>query len=247
MTDLPDTFLDSYKNNRNSFCGQWSVKGTIKEGGKTFDHFSRLGCKCWNCPVCGPKRARLLKRAISETASDLGLQRFLTLTLDPRHCTAKDSAAYIRETWAKFRVYLQRHYSESISYISILEYQKSGYAHLHVLIDRYIPFTWIQQAWRRLGGGTFVNVKFVDVHRIAAYLSKYLTKEMFLTEYPLGARRYSTSRGIRLFKKPKKGLWQLIKRSLDVMREASRDFKTEDMYDEHGLLSWFRLEVIENC
>lgn len=241
------SFLDSYKHNRNSFCGRWTVAGKIEDNGKSYRHISRLGCKGWTCPVCGPKKAKRLRHAIIQAATQREMRRFLTLTLDPRHCTADDSEKYIKDCWGKFRVYLNRLNGESIDFIWVLERQKSGYAHLHILVDRYIPQAWIQKSWQAVGGGRFVNIKMVDIHRISAYLSKYLTKELLLTYYRPGTRRYSTSRNIKLFERVKKGLWELIRQSIDSLRPASGIPIAEMKSDEEGVLQWFRIEIAQNA
>lgn len=232
------SLLDSYKNNRNKFCGSWSVVGRIEQGGKRYTHIARLGCKRWACPVCGPKRAYQLSRAIIREAEAHQLQRFLTLTLDPRNCTAEESNEYIRDVWAKFRTYLKRRYGKSIAFITVLELQKSGYAHLHILIDRYIPQAWIQEIWQRLGGGKYVNIKFVDIHRISAYLSKYLTKEIFLSQFKPGTRRFTTSRNIKLFVKAPKGTWQISRSYVDVRILSGSDLPTCANIPRHNVPSY---------
>ncbi len=213
-----------------------------KESGKTYTQVARLSCKSWNCPVCGPKRAWRLSRGIIDAAQRLELRRFLTLTLNPRSCTAEGSEKYIKDCWAKFRVSLGRLNGKAIQYILVMERQKSGYAHLHILVDRYLPQPWVQQAWKAVGGGKFVNIKMVDIHRVAPYLSKYLTKELILAAYRPGTRRYSTSRGIKLFAKAKKGAWQLLKMSVEILREGTFRDKIEEKYDQNGLMNWFRFE-----
>lgn len=240
----PSSFLDSYKNIRNNFCGKWSVAGTVHENGKTYRHVARLGCKRWGCPVCGPKRALRFRHAVIQAASSNGLNRFLTLTLDPRACTAGDSISFIKSCWAKFRVYLNRLTGESVEFIWVLERQRSGYAHLHILIDRYIPQAWIQRSWQAVGGGKYVNIKQVDIHRIAPYLSKYLTKDLILADYPPGTRRYSTSRAIILFEKAKKGFWELVKNNIENLRAPGSNPFIESCKDENGLLLWFRFPIM---
>lgn len=242
----PSSFLDSIENNRNTFCGSWTVVGDINQNGKSFIHIARLGCKRWRCYRCGPKRARQLRKAIIDKAEELKLQRFLTLTLDPSQCSVEQSVEYIRETWNKLRTYLRRRYNQPITFISIIELQKSGYAHLHVLVDRYIPQKWIKSAWQRVGGGKFVNIKFVDVHRVAAYLSKYLTKDLFLNQFKPGTRRFTTSRGINLFIKPKKGTWQLIKNSIENIKPAINTIIFEKFINSDGILQWYRIEIENN-
>src|SRR5262245_38625426 len=140
--------------------------------------YVRLDCKRLSCVRCGPKRKRLYQRAIAREAEARGLKRFVTLTIDPARLSQEDSADYIRECWNKFRTYLKRAFGQRVEYIAVLEHHKSGVAHLHVLIDRYIPKEWLDSAWKAVGGG-FTWINLVDVHRVSAYISKYLTKALF--------------------------------------------------------------------
>jgi hypothetical protein len=40
---------------------------------------------------------------------------------------------------------------------------------------------WISQAWQSVGGCRIVDIRLVDIHRVGAYLSKYLTKDLLLS------------------------------------------------------------------
>src|SRR5262249_35207964 len=102
--------------------------------------YRRLDCKRMSCDRCGPKKARRYRRAIAREAEANNLTRFVTLTLDPTCVPSPDeSVDYIRQCFNKFRTYLRRSFGTRIEYITVLELQKSGMAHLHVLIDRFIP------------------------------------------------------------------------------------------------------------
>jgi hypothetical protein len=138
------------------------------------------------------------------------LRRFLTLTLDPSKIEG-DPFPYINAAFAKLRVYLQRHYGVSLQYIRVLEFQKNGNPHFHILIDRYIEIAWIRKAWVAVGGGYMIDIRLVDVHRVSRYLSKYLTKDLLMSA-PLRCRRVPTSRGIKLLEKTRsETVWTLIK------------------------------------
>src|SRR5262249_12639364 len=63
----------------------------------------------------------------------------------------------------------------------------------------------IDRAWNAVGGG-FTWINYVDVHRVSAYISKYLTKAL-LDTLPSKKKRISTSRGIRLFQKSRPTGW----------------------------------------
>ena len=91
----------------------------------------------------------------------------LTLTLPGYDfkLKGKESREYLFKVWSKFRIYLKRKYGTSIKYIWIVELQKRGVYHLHVLVDRFIEFEWIKKAWVSLGSGSFVNIKFVDIDK----------------------------------------------------------------------------------
>ena len=86
-------------------------------------------------------------------------------------------------------------------------------AHLHVLIDRYVPKEWLDVAWNAVGGG-FTWIKYVDVHRVSAYISKYLTKAL-VGSLTSKKKRISTSRGIRLLQKRESAGWWYDRRSIE--------------------------------
>jgi hypothetical protein len=190
------------------------VAGRIEVNGRKVFKYVRLKCKAWGCGDCGPRKAYRLQKAIQAYAVKHQLTRLLTLTLDPSKAPpAEECIPHIRAVWAKLRVYLgrreRRRAKKAITFISILEFHKSGYPHLHVLIDRYIPQSWIRSSWNAVGGGQVVDIRRIyDLHRVSAYLAKYLTKEMILSA-PTKVRRYTTSRGVALFKRRKRpsGWW----------------------------------------
>jgi hypothetical protein len=234
--------LDQIQINRNKelgrgkHCGQFTVRGQAPNSQET--HFHRVNCKCWNCCYCAPRKAKRIKHAIRVIAEALQLRRFLTLTLDPAKIVG-DPVRYLNVVFAKLRVYLHREYGVAPQYIRILEFQKNGNPHFHILIDRYIAREWIQAAWVAVGGGWMVDIRYVDVHRVSRYLSKYLTKELLMSA-PLRSRRVTTSRGIVLFgKTPTETTWTLIKVPISRLFEVYAREVTASSYDEDQLLESF--------
>lgn len=138
-----------------------------------------------------------------------------TLTLDKSQIPEEDRAhtdRYIRELWREMRVLLARQFGKSIDFIAVLEFQANGRAHLHILVGVYIPQKWLSQAWQSIGGGRIVDIRYVDVHRVSAYLSAYLTGDKVqhtLELLPKRARIFSTSRSIKLWDKKKQAGWWL--------------------------------------
>jgi hypothetical protein len=100
-------------------------------------------------------------------------------------------------------------------------------AHIHSMIDRYIDQSWLKESWEAVGGGQHVDIRFVDLHRAAVYISKYLAKEMLL-DAPVGLRRVTTSRDIQLFvKKSGTDEWQIIKIPIDRLSEIYKPAESD--------------------
>jgi hypothetical protein len=234
--------LDPIQINRNrelgrgKHCGRFTVRGQAPGSPET--SFHRVNCKCWNCSYCAPRKAKRIKHAIRTTAEAMQLRRFLTLTLDPAKI-AGDPVRYLNAVFAKLRVYLQRKYGVAPQYIRILEFQKNGNPHFHILIDRYIAREWIQAAWVAVGGGWMVDIRHVDVHRVSRYLSKYLTKELLMSA-PLRSRRVTTSRGIKMLEKtPTETVWTLVKVPISRLFEVYASDVSSFSLDDDQVLESF--------
>jgi hypothetical protein len=205
-------------------CGNLTVFGPIK--GK----LGRIGYKClfcgsYRCNGCRPGKLKRLRARISEIAEQNKLRRFATLTLDPsRIPTSERSDRYIRECWRKMRVVLARRYGNSLPFVAVLEFQKSGIAHLHVLFGVYIPQAWLSEAWQSIGGGRIVDIRHVEVHRVAGYVAAYLSGKKIvytLSLLPRRGRIFTTSRSIVLWGKKKKSGWILSKDTLWSLRDRA--------------------------
>ena len=261
------SFLVSYTNNRDALqsdlaampegrgkhCGRFSIQGSDPKSGRV--RFRRVNCGCWTCFYCGPRRARRAKRAIRTVAEELGLSRFLTLTLDPSKvkCSGKESVPYLRECFDKFRRYLRRRFGEAPRYVCIVEFTKNGVPHLHILIDRYIEQAWISSVWERLGGGWRVDIRRVTVRNVSRYLAKYLTKDLLLSA-PKGTRRITTARSIRLFPKFKSEInWEFVRATIwslysyhsqaDSNRGSQPSRVVEAERDEEQFLTAFAIRI----
>jgi hypothetical protein len=136
-------------------------------------------------------------------------------------------------------VYLQRKFAVAPTYIRVLEFQKNGNPHFHILIDRYIPQPWLRVAWVAIGGGSIVDIRFVDIHRVSRYLSKYLTKELLLSA-PLRSRRVTTSRRIHLLEKiVRETTWIFLRISIFEAEGIYAEDVLERSFDEDGVLESF--------
>jgi hypothetical protein len=180
------------------------MEGTAHDGRGR--RFMRVSCKCWNCEYCGKRKAKRYKAVIGREAERLKLNRLLTLTLDPKKTSVKHAVTEIKKVWARFRAQLRKRYGAAPNYICVMEFQhETKMPHLHVLIDRYIEWEWCRKVWEQAGGGRHVDIRagkknsegFIDLHRVAHYLSKYLTTEL-LCSAPKRSRRVTTSKAVTL-------------------------------------------------
>jgi len=221
------------------------AKRTVVEGHQGYEEFARMYCKRWSCPDCRPHLANRLYRGISKAANEHGLTRMLTLTLDPKSCPKdkKEAVAHLTKTWAKFRTYLSRKFGETISYVWVLEFHKSGLPHLHVLVDRYIDQRWVSGNWNAIGGGRIVDIRRVDkLDGAGRYLMKYLSKDG-LHRVPKGMRRYGCSRNIKLFPKAETEGWSLIEEDIDLFYQAHQDQAQNVVTTRGGELQSYRRPV----
>ncbi len=149
------------------------------------------------------------------------------------------SVAYIRGCWNKLRVSLIRRFGVAPKYVAVLEFQQfTGMAHLHIVIDRFIPQAWAKEAWQAVGGGQHVDIRHADAHRIAPYLAKYLSKEMLLSGPP-GMRRVTTSRSIKLNEKKRSDYsWEVCRASIDRVYVFFSDIATEAVHSDGELESF---------
>jgi hypothetical protein len=117
-----------------------------------------------------------------------------------------------------------------------MELQQNGNPHLHVLIGSYLDKTFISESWQALGGGSFTRIEMADIHRVAAYVSKYISDEGSLVELPDGVRRFSTSRGLSLFERTKsETTWKLVRLPIDRLLQRASGIEIEHRSPEGEL------------
>jgi hypothetical protein len=209
-----------------SKCGSYTLVGPIKGEVGKLAH-SRLFCKSLRCPYCRKPKLKNLRSRIAQLAHQLQLRRFVTLTLDPKRIrNPKESDRHLRKCWRKMRVSLEREFGKTVQFIGVLEFHKSGVAHLHLLVGVYIRHAWLSRTWQSNGGGEVVDIRYVDVHRVTAYLTPYLAGDKIahtLGLLPPRARIFTTSRGVRLSEKSKSAGWWLVRRSISFLEFCSKD------------------------
>lgn len=184
-----------------------------------------------------------LRKRITVAVREKNLLRLMTLTLDPKKQEASGAKPrVIWDVWRKFRVYLGRRLGKGLAYVAVLELQKSGMPHLHVLLDGFIEQAWISETWSKLGGGRMVDIRRVRSSEGAArYLVKYLGKGL-ASERLRGVRRYSCSRNIRLQGEKDGKTWKPVKRAIEGLMHEAGDKVLETIEDREGRVTFFTVK-----
>lgn len=92
-----------------------------------------------------------------------------------------------------------------------------------------------------------MDIRRVEIRRVAAYLANYMTKEKLLDDFPKGVRRFSTSRGLSLFERSKDASgWSIVPIDAFYNFRATQIEPGSEMYetDDDGArqLVWFVAE-----
>lgn len=185
---------------------------------------ANLRCKSWACDVCRPMLVRSLRKRIfrgemTAEANDLGGEtaygvKLLTLTLPGAAWRAEHSPdlAYelASDAWDKLVRDLKKVFGK-FSYLRVVEKQRDGYPHFHVLlVGRAIApkgiLDTIRDLWSRKYFGAWANV---DIRPVKNWKHsvRYITKYLLKSEGCFGekGKKYTASKGALM--KKKKAEW----------------------------------------
>jgi hypothetical protein len=221
---VPVPFPVERELSRGKHCGLWTLRGKESDGSL---RFHRLHCKAWKCSRCGPKKAKHYRHAITTRAVEHRLQHMMTLTVDPLKIEG-DPVQHLNRCFADLRVYLYRRLGFSVDYIRVMQWHKNGRPHLHVLVGRRIDIEWLKAAWIAIGGASNphrvqVKMDYADIHRIANYVSRYMSRELLISPTaPNRMRRVTASKGIHLNEKrePSTAHWTMERHIIEQYFEA---------------------------
>lgn len=176
---------------RNQYCGR-AVFVNFQR-----DLVSRARCHMFSCAECRPNQISWFRRRLVDVAKEKELVVFLTLMIPSVNREGLDpdsSFSLMSLFWNLFRLKYKRLTGHGFDYVAVYRSHDNGYAHMHILLNRYIPMLIVDSIALEVGLG-MTNIKYVDTHRVSWYLSRYLEKE---EEWyiPEGHRHYSTSRSI---------------------------------------------------
>jgi hypothetical protein len=182
-------------------CGKGSIiLGAIAQDSHHLA-FKRLRCNSWHCPYCRRKKAKRFSLATDALFGNQKL-RLLTLTVG-REENLWTAWRTISKKWNHFRTTLTRQVGR-FSFVKVLEPQPgSGFPHLHILVNRFIPQKAIAHAISVSGLGKIFKIQLIQGEGAKHYVKKYLKKDWTHGEaldisVRLGSRRISGSRGFSI-------------------------------------------------
>lgn len=161
----------------------------------------RSSCKMFSCSNCRDKKVRNILDKTTKYAMTFDLTRFLTFTLGGvnrrSYVSPVESFSYMMAKFVEFRILYKREFGENLDYICFPRSHKDGYCHLHILVNKYIPKSWLNDVMARIQLGN-CNIKYVDAHRVGGYLHAYLNKKIHEWYLPKGKRHYTTAGSVEL-------------------------------------------------
>lgn len=239
------------------FCNSQKVAFIKYVNATKITEYSTISCGSWTCPVCGPKRALYVKYYLRDIIQLNNLNRFLTLTLDPkkipkeyyseieigfRKHTINKTHEYITKLLNHFLVIIKRKYinksKEPLKYVWVVEFQQNGMTHIHMVINRFLPIRLMRYEWSRIGGGVQMDIGRVKtLIGVSNYIGNYIIKGL-KNQYEsinqkggfkYNERRYSVS---RYCIKPKKHkIISLNKLSEEDKNKCIKLFNLEEVYN----------------
>lgn len=208
----------------------------------------QLPCNSWDCPVCNGKkiaqvRARIFNGSIYESAKKNGYrdkyhQKFLTLTVpgaDYRRVKTPEQALEDMNKYFNLLRTAMRKKFGYFAYFRILEKQRDGFPHFHVLlsgenISGKQVLEYIENLWRKVYNMGFVRLNVItkDLQHGIRYATKYLTKKDKVKKDRLNIKRYA-----RLFSASKGALQPMKKKKkYDIFSKVYFGAETPESFTE---------------
>lgn len=136
-------------------------------------------CKSNYCEICRPKNLIALRKMLYESLKH-HRWRLVTLTF-PDH--SQDVLTQLQTLYKSFKRFVQRvrRVYPQIAFIRSIEIHQSGYPHVHMIVDKYIPIAMIQKHWHDVGGG-FVSIRNKKRGDKTSYTYTYKDAAHYLTD-----------------------------------------------------------------
>lgn len=192
------------------------------------------------------KAKSMIRRLINANINAWGeTAKFVTLTF-AENVTNVKQANY---EFKKFRQRLEYKLKIKLKYVAVVEFQKRGAIHYHVVFFNlpYVENSYLANVW----SNGFIKINSIDnVDNIGAYVTKYMTKEDYereKTDKLIGQKSYFTSRGLKkpleIYEKEKiEHLESVLSKHKVYTAEFSSDYLVKVSYSQYNT----KRDVIEH-
>lgn len=184
----------------------------------------RVSCKSYSCPHCGRKKVQKLYSAINQYVKKWDRIRMWTFTFTDKcfyGLELEDRCKLASAIWKRFLDLTRQNKSligsqRNFQYIKVLELQKNGSPHYHLLVDRFVNIHTLIPIWKKaieektginIYGGSIMMDGKIRKGDAGKYVTKYLVKT--LSELPTNTRmrRWSKSNKVSIFWKKNSSGW----------------------------------------
>jgi hypothetical protein len=179
---------------------------------------------------------KTLRRLINANVGEWGkMAKFVTLTF-------RENMTDIKKANYEFKKFIKRlnyEFNEKFKYSAVIEFQKRGAIHYHVIFYDliYIPVKALERIW----GNGFVKINKIDqVDNVGAYVTKYMSKDNGDPRLA-GEKSYFNSRGLHkpleidIEKKEKESLKETLKDYEAYKADFENDYAGNIVYTQYNL------------
>jgi hypothetical protein len=212
---------------------------------RVVDRKKKEDCPDWlkiqNRRVSLLRTSKKLKRFIY---SNPDMFRFLTLT----YAGNFTDVSYCNKQFNLFTKRLRYKYPD-IKYIAVIEFQKRGAVHYHLLVDRYIHYSEYRKLWTY---GFIYIEKVFNMQGVLYYLQKYMKKIDPKDRRLWGRKVYFTSRNLNKPVEVSNASYSDLEKVCcgfmagNIMKTANRDYKIyQSSYfsDFLGRINYFAINL----
>lgn len=150
-----------------------------------------VSCNTYACEVCGTRKKRKLEKGLTEYLKGWKHIRLFTFTVKTSLFGSRAKApSKLSAIWRYFMTALRRNQQLSekqrqVQFVRVVEFHKSGFPHLHVLMSEYLPWIIVQSLWnlavasilKSFGKSGHCNIRHsFQAEGGARYVAKYVWK-----------------------------------------------------------------------
>ena len=209
-------------------------------------------CKSNYCPDCRARNLRAIRKGLYNTLAS-ERWRLVTLTLPDHSLNLLETLCHIRKMFNNFTHRIRRQYPD-FKFIRAIEVHQSGFPHIHLVVNKFIPKSFISKSWHDCGGG-YTDIRVMRKCGICGGslpCASHPGNHKFNFKH---AARYLTEEIEKKFQDPHKlgvTFWQSGLKPITCSRniklssaKSEWEFKsaTKDPEDAYYLLSWLQYKA----